>query len=73
MLRDDIAQYTELSGNDGLHTPIGIIGAYLDGYEKGKADAESDRVSPGNIVINEQGRLKYCPMCGSRMKGEDNG
>lgn len=39
MLRDEIAQYTELSGNDGLHTPIGIIGAYLDGYEKGRAGA----------------------------------
>lgn len=40
MLRDEVAQYTELSGNDGLHTQIGIIGAYLDGYEKGKADAQ---------------------------------
>jgi len=35
MLRDDIARYTELSGNDGEHTPIGIIGAFLDGYETG--------------------------------------
>lgn len=35
MLRDEIAKYTELSGNDGEHTPIGIIGAYLDGYDKG--------------------------------------
>ena len=35
MLRDEIAKYTELSGNDGEHTSIGIIGAYLDGYEKG--------------------------------------
>lgn len=43
MLRDDIAQYTELSGNDGLHTPIGIIGAYLDGYEKGKADTQPEQ------------------------------
>lgn len=40
MLRDEVARYTELSGNDGLHTPIGIIGAYLDGYEKGRADAQ---------------------------------
>lgn len=35
MLRDEVAKYTELSGNDGEHTPIGIIGAYLDGYDKG--------------------------------------
>lgn len=40
MLRDEVARYTELSGNDGLHTPIGIIGAYLDGYEKGRTDAQ---------------------------------
>ena len=38
MLRDEIALYTELSGNDGEHTPIGIIGAYLDGYDKGRED-----------------------------------
>lgn len=38
-LRDEMALYTEMSGNDGNHTPIGIIGAYLDGYEKGKASA----------------------------------
>lgn len=38
MLRDEIALYTKLSGNDGEHTAIGIIGAYLDGYEKGKND-----------------------------------
>ena len=41
MLRDEIARYTELSGNDGEHTPIGIIGAYLDGYEKGLESREN--------------------------------
>lgn len=41
MLRDEIAKYTELSGNDGWHTPIGIIGAYLDGYEKGLESREN--------------------------------
>ena len=35
--------------------------------------AEPDRVSPGNIVINEQGWLKYCPVCGSRMRGDADG
>ena len=35
MLWDEVAKYTELSGNDGEHTPICVIGAYLDGYEKG--------------------------------------
>lgn len=41
MLRDEIKRYTELSGNDGEHTPIGIIGAYLDGYEKGLESREN--------------------------------
>lgn len=41
MLRDEIAKYTELSGNDGEHTPIGIIGAYLDGFEKGLESREN--------------------------------
>ena len=35
MLRDEVAKYTELSGNDGWNTPICVIGAYLDGYDKG--------------------------------------
>ena len=42
-LRDEITLYTELSGNDGNHTPIGIIGAYLDGYEKGKENAQPEQ------------------------------
>jgi hypothetical protein len=42
MLRDEIEKYTKLSGNDGWHTPIGIIGAYLDGYEKGLNDMAKD-------------------------------
>lgn len=41
-LRDEMDLYTELSGNDGYHTPIGIIGAYLDGYENGKASAQQE-------------------------------
>ena len=45
MLREEIALYTELSGNDGAHTPIGVIGAYLDGYEKGNAEAKEKAVA----------------------------
>lgn len=51
MLRDEIARYTELSGNDGLHTPIGILGAYLDGYDKGRADAQP---KPDENTLSEQ-------------------
>lgn len=35
MLREEIAQYTELTGEDGWHVPIIKVGAYLDGYNKG--------------------------------------
>lgn len=35
MLRDEIEQYTKLTGDDGLKVPIMKIGAYLDGYNKG--------------------------------------
>lgn len=35
MLWEEVNKYTELTGEDGNHTPIMKIGAYLDGYEKG--------------------------------------
>lgn len=35
MLRDDIEQYTKLTGDDGWNAPIIKVGAYLDGYNKG--------------------------------------
>lgn len=35
LLRDDIEQYTKLTGVDGWNVPIMKIGAYLDGYNKG--------------------------------------
>lgn len=40
MLKDGVALYTELSGEDGSNTSIGVIGAYLDGYEKGKSEQQ---------------------------------
>ena len=42
MLRDDIARYTELSGEDGEHTSIQRIGAYLDGYDDGYEQGKKD-------------------------------
>ena len=44
MLKDEVALYSQLTGRDGLKVPVGIIGAYLDGYERGKADAQPDIV-----------------------------
>ena len=35
MLREDIEQYTKLTGEDGSRVPIIKLGAYLDGYNKG--------------------------------------
>ena len=35
MLHEEVALYEKLTGEDGWHTPIIKIGAYLDGYEKG--------------------------------------
>lgn len=42
MLKDDVVLYSQLTGEDGLNVPIGIIGAYLDGYEKGKASIQPE-------------------------------
>jgi hypothetical protein len=39
MLRDELELYSKLTGKDGTHTPICVIGAYLDGYEKGRNES----------------------------------
>lgn len=78
MLRDDIARYTELSGNDGEHTPIGIVGAFLDGYETGLKDRpkshwityrNSDRCECANCGHQIHYEYPYCPNCGADMRG----
>ena len=67
MLRDEIELYSELSGNDGQHTAIGIIGAYLDGYERGKAsaDTQSTRKTAEWVYGEKDGADGwYCSRCG---------
>ena len=54
MLRDEIAKYTELSGNDGEHTPICVIGAYLDGYDKGLELSASKNPNKCGDLISRQ-------------------
>ena len=54
MLRDEIAKYTELSGNDGEHTPICVIGAYLDGYDKGLELSVSENPNKCGDLISRQ-------------------
>ena len=51
MLREEVEQYTKLTGEDGWHVPIMKVGAYLDGYNKGlemldKIRAEIKALSP---------------------------
>lgn len=38
MLHEEVELYTKLSGKNGETTSITVIGAYLDGYEKGKSE-----------------------------------
>ena len=88
MLNEEVALYTKLTGKDGQNTPICVIGAYLDGYEKGKEEKQTNTAEwityPYNEVkcsncdydlwgnlISAKDEFKYCPNCGSRMKGEN--
>lgn len=38
MLHEEVARFSELSGEDAHSTSISRIGGYLDGYEKGRED-----------------------------------
>ena len=86
MLRDEIELYTKLTGKDGQHTPICVIGAYIDGYEKGKeekqtntAEWEYKEIPNTNIIgwwcsnchIGQKSRTPYCPECGAKMTREE--
>lgn len=50
MLRDEVAKYSELTGEDGNRTPIMKIGAYLDGYEKGLSVIDKIRAEIAAIM-----------------------
>ena len=66
MLRDEVALYSQLTGRDGLNVPVGIIGAYLDGYEKGKASAQPKR---GKWIHHPEigwGETWLCDQCGEK-------
>ena len=40
MLSEEVKRFTELSGEDGYATSIERIGAWLDGYDKAKAESQ---------------------------------
>ena len=63
MLKDEVALYSKLTGNDGMNTPISIIGAYLDGYDKGKAEQpKKGRWISADAIFG--GVPFYCSECG---------
>lgn len=41
-LNYEMARYTELTGEDGTKVPISRLGGFLDGYEKGRAEIQSE-------------------------------
>lgn len=46
MLHDEVELFSKLSGEDGWHTSIARVGAYLDGYNKGKEETEQSMWIP---------------------------
>ena len=60
MLNEEVELFTKLSGRDGQNTPVGIIGAYLDGYEKGKADAIAIDFIKHQIEICDEIPAPFC-------------
>ena len=60
MLRDEVEQYTNLTGEDGWHVTIMKVGAYLDGYNKGLEVLEKIRAEIEQIEINGHIRDVEC-------------
>ena len=56
-LREEVELYSKLTGKDGTQEPIVRIGAYLDGYEKGKEDAEPHWIPVTEDTLPEEGRI----------------
>lgn len=50
MLHEEVARFSELSGEDAHSTSISRIGGYLDGYEKGKEDG----IAEANLAHNAE-------------------
>ena len=64
MLRDEVEKYSKLTGEDGWTVPIIKVGAFLDGYEKGREDA----VKHGRWIIKDNPGTGWyritCSECG---------
>ena len=53
MLHEEIARFSELSGEDAHSTSISRIGGFLDGYEKGKEDGIAESNANRNIECGD--------------------
>lgn len=86
MLKDEVEQFTKLTGRDGWHTPIGVIGAYLDGYERGLEETRPKGKWIEIMYTEDRTGMKcsecgyryggifgsnYCPHCGADMRGDE--
>lgn len=54
MLREEVEQYTKLTGEDGWHVSIMKVGAYLDGYNKGLEVLDKIRAEIKGIAFDWQ-------------------
>ena len=70
MLHEEVELYSRLTGKDGYKTPIGIIGAYLDGYEKGKAEAQPEIIHCQNCKFY-QSNFHWCKLLDSEFSLTD--
>ena len=59
MLRDDIEQYTNLTGENGWNVPIMKVDAYLDGYNKGLAVLDKIRAELADMEKEFESRHDY--------------
>lgn len=61
-LHKEVELYSRLTGKNGYKTSISVIGAYLDGYEKGKAEAQSEQhwiLCSERLPETEEWRTEY--------------
>jgi len=53
MLREEVEEYSKLTGEDGWCVPVIKIGAYLDGYNKGLEELKQlKKIKEHNKIIH---------------------
>lgn len=77
MIHEEVARFSELSGEDAHSTSISRIGGYLDGYEKGREDAFTQILMYLNDAsLAQSGKCYDCTQelmkIIERMEGEKN-